>query len=387
MPCVPLRPLFRRVRPSAPIARRIMTLGLALALAGAPLVFGSGSRALAGSWAERSGMGGIHDPWNVDAVVAAGPIDGYDSYHEAMFGVFVALARDREGVLDWRGVEFYLDKAKRMLKGELPDPTVVYDPALMILWRAPLEAARARFMAARDAGGRSLAPDALAQAHGFLDCWIREAMENQVGVELPEQMECRMSFDWAMLEVEHKMSSDAIVLLPGPDGAVGAAVVRARAGGGQGLTLATAGAGGALSAGGTEPRPVSFSEADTETLFGGALAAQPPPPRRFTLFGFQAGAAALPAGAGVVLAEVVAEARRRQAYDVQIVGFTDTVGDPAVNERLGAQRATAVRRQLIAGGLDQRYLDIAGEGETLLAVETGDNVDEERNRRVVVTVR
>lgn len=387
MPCVPLRPLFRRVRPSAPIARGIMTLGLALALAGALLMFGSGTRALAGSWAERSGMGGIHDPWNVDAVVAAGPIEGDDSYHEAMFGVFVALARDREGVLDWRGVEFYLDKAKRMLRGELPDPTVVYDPALMILWRAPLEIARARFMAARDGGGRSLAPNALAQAHGFLDCWIREAMENQVGVELPEQMECRMSFDWAMLEVEHKMSSDAVVLLPGPDGAVGAVMVRARAGGGQGLTLETAGAGGALSAGGAAPRPVSFNEADTETLFGGALAAQPPPPKRFTLSGFQAGATALPAGAGAVVAEVVAEALGRRVYDVQIVGFTDTVGDPAVNERLGAQRAIVVRQQLIAGGLDQRYLSIAGQGETLLAVETGDNVDEERNRRVVVTVR
>jgi len=365
----------------------IMTLGLALGLAGVVVPLALGSRALAGSWAERSGMGGIHDPWNVDAVIAAGPIEGDDSYHEAMFGVFVALARDREGVLDWRGVEFYLDKAKRMLKGELPDPTVVYDPALMILWRTPLETARARFMDARDGGGRSLAPDALAQAHGFLDCWIREAMENQVGVELPEQMECRMSFDWAILEVEHKMSSDAVVLLPGPDGAVGAVVLRARDGGGEGLTLATAGAGGALAAGGTAPRPVSFSDADTETLFGGALAAQPPPPKRFTLFGFQAGGAGLPVGAGTVLADVVAEARRRQVYDVQIVGFTDTVGDPAVNERLGAQRATAVRQQLIFGGLDGAYLSIAGQGETLLAVETGDNVDEERNRRVVITVR
>ncbi|MBB4264890.1 OmpA family protein [Roseospira visakhapatnamensis] len=373
----------RRV-PGAGALTRGLTLAVAMVLACGAAVPGP---ATAASRTERSSVGGIHDPWNVDAVVARGPIDGDDAYHAAMFNVFISLARDRESVIDWRGVEFYLDKAKRMIRGDLPDPTVVYDPTLMILWRAPLEAARERFMAARDGGGRSLAPEALAQAHGFLDCWIREAMENQVGVELPQQMDCRMSFEWAILEVEHTMSGDAVVLLPDPDGGVGAVVLRARAGGDAGLTLETAGAGGALGAGGGAPRPVSFSESDTEVLFGDALAAQPPPPRRFTLAGFQAGTATLPPGAGAVLAEVVAEARRRGAYDVQIVGLTDTVGDQTINEHLGEQRAGAVRADLVAAGLDTRYLSIAGQGETLLAVETGDNVDEERNRRVVITVR
>jgi len=362
-------------------------LALALVLAwgvGATLVTVEGV-AEAASWTDRSSLGGLHDPWNVDAVVVQGPVRGDDTYHETMFDVFVGLARDRESVLDWRGVEFYLDKAKRMLKGELPDPTVVYKPTLMMMFEAPLEAARARFLEARDGGGRSLAPDALAQAHGFLDCWIREAMENHVGVELPQQMECRMSFDWAMLEVEHTMSGDSVVLLPDPDGVVGALVMRSREGRGD-LTLTSAGAGGSLGAGG-RPRPVSFSEKDTETLFGDALAARPQPPRRFTLAGFQAGDALLPVGAGSVLSAIIGDARRRRAYDVQIVGFTDTVGDEATNARLGEQRAQAVRAALIGAGLDPRFLTIAGQGETLLAVDTDDNVEEERNRRVVVTVR
>jgi len=195
-----------------------------------------------------------------------------------------------------------------------------------------------------------------------------------------------MAFDWAMLEVEHAMSGDAVVLLPGPDGSVGAVFVSARAGGGEALTLDKAGAGGTVGSGGGL-RAVVFSESDTDYLFGDALDAQPPPPKRFTMAGFAAGDATLPVGSGQVVADVVAEARRRQAYDVQIVGFTDTVGDQAINARLGEQRATAVRGALIAAGLSPAYLSIAGEGETLLAVETADNVDEERNRRVVVSVR
>lgn len=68
-----------------------------------------------------------------------------------------------------------------------------------------------------------------------------------------------------------------------------------------------------------------------------------------------------------------------------IAGCTDTVGDGAHNRDLSGRRARAIAAWLRQHGYD-RPIFFHGFGESLLAVRTGDGVDEARNRRVLYMV-
>jgi OOP family OmpA-OmpF porin len=70
-------------------------------------------------------------------------------------------------------------------------------------------------------------------------------------------------------------------------------------------------------------------------------------------------------------------------YRFRIEGHTDTTGDPGYNLALSERRAAAVRDYLTQRfGISATRLDTIGLGQTRLAVPTGDNVNEPRNRRV-----
>ncbi|WP_120717015.1 OmpA family protein [Tsuneonella amylolytica] len=71
---------------------------------------------------------------------------------------------------------------------------------------------------------------------------------------------------------------------------------------------------------------------------------------------------------------------------VDVYGYTDTVGSSSSNQRLSEQRAQAVANYLIGRGVASSRIRWMGFGETNLAVQTGDNVNEARNRRVEVKI-
>ena len=64
-----------------------------------------------------------------------------------------------------------------------------------------------------------------------------------------------------------------------------------------------------------------------------------------------------------------------------IAGHTDTVGSDASNMTLSKRRAQAIASWFRARGLSVP-IAFAGFGESVLAIKTGDSVDEPRNRRV-----
>ncbi len=70
-------------------------------------------------------------------------------------------------------------------------------------------------------------------------------------------------------------------------------------------------------------------------------------------------------------------------YSLYVAGHTDTVGNTADNRLLSEQRANAIASYLMKNGLAKLKISILvrGFGEESLAVQTGDNVDEARNRR------
>ena len=71
-------------------------------------------------------------------------------------------------------------------------------------------------------------------------------------------------------------------------------------------------------------------------------------------------------------------------WTVAVEGHTDTVGSRDYNMPLSRDRAQAVADALVRDGVNPRHVAVRGLGERRLAVPTGDNVPDRRNRRVVV---
>ena len=129
-----------------------------------------------------------------------------------------------------------------------------------------------------------------------------------------------------------------------------------------------------------KPRPL---KPDT---YASLTAAMPAPVARFTLY-FVEGSTKLAPGSEPELQKMLAEVARRSGVEVQITGHTDTVGSDADNDALSIKRAREVRDALLDRGLKLTETRIAGRGERELLIQTPDNVDEPRNRRVEITVR
>ncbi|HWR97366.1 MAG TPA: OmpA family protein, partial [Candidatus Methanoperedens sp.] len=129
-----------------------------------------------------------------------------------------------------------------------------------------------------------------------------------------------------------------------------------------------------------------MDRAETDALFGAALAAQPLPPLHFLLY-FERNATELTAESRQEFPKVVEAIRARGAADTSVIGHSDTAGDAAKNLDLSLARARAVSALLAAEGIDPASLEVTSHGEANPLVPTGDNVSEPRNRRVEVTVR
>lgn len=101
---------------------------------------------------------------------------------------------------------------------------------------------------------------------------------------------------------------------------------------------------------------------------------------------FRSGSAELSEHATSVISELAAEARNQPGSSIVVDGFTDTTGTPAQNTELSRARAQNVADALSHDGVNDRRIETHGFGETHLAVPTGNNVSERRNRRVVIRI-
>jgi OOP family OmpA-OmpF porin len=80
---------------------------------------------------------------------------------------------------------------------------------------------------------------------------------------------------------------------------------------------------------------------------------------------------------------VIAEIAKSDAGAFAVTGHTDTSGSNAYNQALGSRRASSVADALSSNG--KGTCSVASDGESNLAVATGDGVREPLNRRAVVT--
>lgn len=119
--------------------------------------------------------------------------------------------------------------------------------------------------------------------------------------------------------------------------------------------------------------------------YGAAVAAMPPKPVEFTLR-YEFGSDVLDADSLALIPAITQAIRSHQPADVVVVGHTDTVGSERYNDALSLRRAEAVRRQLVAAGLDAEQIEVWGRGERE-PLEPGDERRSEVNRRAQVIVR
>nr|WP_047167388.1 OmpA family protein [Sphingomonas sp. Y57] len=112
----------------------------------------------------------------------------------------------------------------------------------------------------------------------------------------------------------------------------------------------------------------------------------PPAPVRLTLY-FLEGTTELTPESQPGLAFLIKEVSQRPGAEVQVTGYTDTLGDADANDRLSQLRAEEVLGVLAKHGIDPTLMSAVGRGERNLRVATPDGVSEPANRRVVVTIR
>lgn len=171
------------------------------------------------------------------------------------------------------------------------------------------------------------------------------------------------------------------VLMPSPDGSVGAIVVSTAKG-----TVLLNKKQQAVMMDGSAINTFDASDKKIQDDFASALAAQPDLPVYFLVY-FKTGVASMTPESEAFIPLVITAIRNRGVAAVSVIGHTDTAGEPGANEQLGMLRAQAIAQLLKQKGVKALEITIASHGERNLLVKTPDNVSEPKNRRVEITVR
>ncbi len=185
---------------------------------------------------------------------------------------------------------------------------------------AELTDARTQLVAALDAGAGTADPNRAAEAQVYFDCWMQEQEENWQPEDISR---CRDSFYAALDDIEPKPTPVPVV---------------------------------------SKPKPQSV---------------------RFVVY-FLTDQYNIDSDDETVIAEAKSAAEKLGSPIVKVSGNTDTVGSTEYNQKLSEMRAQAVAKVLEAGNIPTRAMVTEAHGELKPATVTGDEINEQRNRRVEI---
>jgi len=120
-------------------------------------------------------------------------------------------------------------------------------------------------------------------------------------------------------------------------------------------------------------------------------AAAPPPPAQQPVASnfrvlFAPGRSTVQTPEQATIQQAAAAYKSRAGASVTLSGHTDTTGSPAFNQALSRRRVDAVTAGLVAAGVPAASITASAYGETNPPVPTGDNVSDQKNRSVEITV-
>ncbi len=176
---------------------------------------------------------------------------------------------------------------------------------------------------------------------------------------------------------------DKVILLPDPDGKVGAVIVHSTTGE---QTLDKAYAGVDVAKGGAIEKTMD-SQASVQARYGELLAARPPRPTTFTINYLFDSATELAPQSTATVQKLKAVLATWPAPHLVVVGHTDLAGSQEFNDRLSLRRAKTVAAFLIKEGIPANQIETAGRGKREPLVRTADGVANPMNRRVVITIQ
>jgi OOP family OmpA-OmpF porin len=176
---------------------------------------------------------------------------------------------------------------------------------------------------------------------------------------------------------------DKIILLPDPEGKVGAVIVHS-ATGEQTINKAYAGV-DVTSSGAIET--TMDSQAAVQTRYAELLAARPPRPVTFTIFFLFDSATDLAPESAATVKQLKAVLATWPAPEVLVVGHTDLAGSQEWDDKLSLRRAQTVAAFLVKEGIPARQIEAAGRGKREPLVPTADGVPNRMNRRTVITIQ
>lgn len=176
---------------------------------------------------------------------------------------------------------------------------------------------------------------------------------------------------------------DRIILLPDPQGKVGAVVVRSA---NAEQTIDKAYAGVDVASNGSMEKTMD-SPSNVQTRYSELLAARPPRPMTFTLFFLFDSATELAPESPATVEKMKTVLAHWPAPQVVVTGHTDLAGSQEFNDRLSMQRAQSAAAFLVKEGIPARQIETAGRGKREPLVPTADGVPNRMNRRVVITIQ
>lgn len=175
-------------------------------------------------------------------------------------------------------------------------------------------------------------------------------------------------------------ATDQVTLLENEDGQGGALAVLSSQG--AETVIDSPNMRASLRDGGAKVRPAG----GTDRAYADLFATLPPAAKMFAIT-FPTGESRIFVGQRKIIDQIQAELAARPGAQIEVAGFTDSVGDEASNDRLSAQRAESVVRELREYGFPVDPGDAIGRGEDEARAALGDNVPDETYRRVFVIVR
>jgi OOP family OmpA-OmpF porin len=176
---------------------------------------------------------------------------------------------------------------------------------------------------------------------------------------------------------------DKIILLPDPEGKVGAVIVHSAT---AQQTINKAYSGVDVTQGGAIEKTMD-SQSSVETRYSQLLAARPPRPRTFTIFFLFDSATDLAPESLATVKELKAVLATWPAPELVVVGHTDLAGSQDFDDNLSKRRAQTVAAFLIKQGISAQQIETAARGKREPLVHTADGVPNRMNRRVVITIQ
>jgi OmpA-OmpF porin, OOP family len=176
---------------------------------------------------------------------------------------------------------------------------------------------------------------------------------------------------------------DRIILLPDPEGKVGAVIVGSA---NTEQTIDKAYAGVDVAGNGSMEKTMD-NPSNVQSRYSALLAARPPRPMTFTLFFLFDSATELAPESPATVEKMKAVLAHWPAPQVVVIGHTDLAGSQEFNDKLSMRRAQSAAAFLVKEGIPVQQIETAGRGKREPLVPTADGVPNRMNRRVVITIQ